>query len=245
MTLCPDARTEEPVSLRSLCAALFVLVLWSDGRASAETPPLGATVTEIVRVGRVGVALPPGSWEVVGVSTTRNPNNLAIERVLLAQFEGKRLKKLLTASSNNDLSKGGWVLNSDCKRKDIHFASGAQINESWQDCWYANHHVMTLGRDASDHFRTGYKLLAERSVRVPSTMLAVTYYKVKPGLFRSVTIYFNPEFEGFPAAKQDWRANDWHKDRIPLNAAMVQYVNEVMAFGREFKPRMDAAFDAR
>lgn len=230
---------------RILVVALTILILSGVGRAFAEMPLLGSTVDGSVRVGRVGVALPPGPWEVVGTTSTRNPNNLVIEHVLLAQVEGKRLKKLLTASSNLDLSKGGWVLNNNCKRKDIHFASGAQINESWQDCWYANHYVMTLGRDANDHFRTGYRILAERSVRVPSTMLAVSYYRTKPGLFRSVTIYFNPEFEGFPAAKQDWRANDWHKDRIPLNAAMVQYVNEILAFGREFKPRMDAAFDGR
>jgi hypothetical protein len=59
-----------------------------------------------------------------------------------------------------------------------------------------------------------------------------------------VRIYNNPEVEGFsPPMQGDWRASDWHKDRVYLDPKKKDYVERIVDWSRSAHPKFKQGFE--
>lgn len=229
--------------------AILVTLSLVAGCVTDQGPPVtsmrGSVVSGSIQVGRVTAPLPTGNWEVIGVGSERNNQNSVLEGVTLAEFRGNQLARAITIVANRDLSPSGWVLFSDCSRTDVHHVSKYSMFQNSQDCYLVNHYIMTRGNNASQHAAQAYDEVVRRVGRQPPTMIGVTWRKADLSKFVNYTYFVNPEVDGFPPATQDWRANDWHRDRIAGDRARQQYVADLVALGDRFRSNVAAGFDNR
>ncbi|MBF0356680.1 MAG: hypothetical protein HQL43_15740 [Alphaproteobacteria bacterium] len=197
---------------------------------------IGKQVSGTVRIGNALVALPPGNFTVAVFNESDSTGSAAIHSKLhlawLVQTVDGRLNRAILLESNTGNSLvGGWNRNKEiCDRKDVHHNASDQ-NYSIKDtqCWSVNHFV--LGRSSSTSITTAAFYDYTKDMRRPVTALVNAFYLVNGASFLRALYYLNPEIEGFDPAKQDWRTNDWHMDRIQGDPKRSAYVAAVKAEG--------------
>lgn len=61
--------------------------------------------------------------------------------------------------------------------------------------------------------------------------------------FLIVNVFFNPEVEGIPPSLDGaWATTEWNPKYIDRNPARKAYVEKIVAWSKEWAPRVDAAF---
>ncbi|MDK9722436.1 MAG: hypothetical protein OEL53_14765 [Rhodospirillales bacterium] len=227
--------------LHSLLVTLLFLGLAAPASAQSISVidsdySVGKQVSGSVRIGNAHVALPPGSFTVAVFNESESTGSAAIHSKLhlawLVQTVDGRLNRAILIESNTGNSLvGGWNRNKEiCDRKDIHHNDSDQ-NYSIKDthCWSVNHYV--LGRSSSTSKTTTAFYDYTKDMRRPVAALVNAFYLVKGASFLRALYYLNPEIEGFDPAKQDWRTNDWHMDRVSGDPKRSAYVASVKAEG--------------
>jgi len=76
-------------------------------------------------------------------------------------------------------------------------------------------------------------------------MIRTTWYKSEHGKSLNVAFFANPEAQGFEPEAGEWRTNAWHRDRVQDDPRMKAFVDEQIAFGREFRTRVTNGFSNR
>ena len=118
----------------------------------------------------------------------------------------------------------------------LHAVGDRNYNMRDQECWNVNHYTTTLADRPPKHFEEAYRFMDAQGIRRPRTGVGVAYLLVSGGEFFQIRYFFNPELNGIEPAAQDWRNNDWHKDRYRDDSKKVTYVETLKRWGETMLP---------
>jgi len=241
-------------SIILFAAALLLPSFHSFAQQDLHTQAFGTIVRGQFVVGKKNVFLPDGDWTLISASETTTTSSqwrdIRWANLWLAQLQGKSLRALVrVVASIRAESIGHWTGASQCDRTNMLFIKNLSRSTHDHFCNVINHHVNVLNAGGKEFLeRQAFRSLELREISLPSTMIAVEYYRsaISPGNNLRVFYYFNPEFDGFsPSAISSWSQNDWHKSVIDRDARKVAYIDALKLWASAMAPAVDAGFKGR
>ena len=197
----------------------------------------------------VYLTLPEGQWVLASLENARNnPINTgdyvpAINGRFVRTDEKKRITGIVSFESGNG-AKAGWTTPSICSRKDAFFLQAEVQNRSAREkkCWgiYPGS-LGTPAATASQYVKDFYQYAALNKLIKPLSIIAVQFYRSNSSKYLHAYYFFNPEVEGFPRSAM----STWQKDIVIADDKRVQYLNSKKAWGEQWLPTFEAAFNGR
>ncbi|GAB3665492.1 hypothetical protein [Ramlibacter alkalitolerans] len=222
-----------------ITAAVAVASLIAAAPAASKDPAKGDTVSSAVEIGNVRVALPPGTWNVVGehtgkaVSSDGIPSGATYKAYYLVQFD--QLKRFIGSFHVRATTEAGKPIewrDKACQREDTLFRAALGGPAHSQNCVIMNHlvrYMQTKPRDHSD--REAWQWMQENNVKVPKTVLQVQERFFQPGEYLWVDYTVNPELVDFvPSTVADWRESEWHPSFVQADPERKEYVEHLKAW---------------
>lgn len=243
---------------RNLAFAVWVtFVIMAAGHSSAATfepHKIGTVFNDVIEVGNgVQVPLPEGDWLLVANPIRPNNAKSNFYYPVLIEVKDNVLQRIIMVA--NSLGRpdqvgfsDGFTFYKECRRTDMLFVKEfINIDGNKQDCWYLNHFTMTLGPNSGAEFTDRQKYMEEHKIPLPINMLTTAYHFANANSrYLDVRVYHNPEAVGFAAPKQgDWRASDWHKDRIYLDPKKKEYADRLIGWGASWHDRVKEGFEGK
>jgi hypothetical protein len=186
----------------------------------------GAIGTEYhgtLAIGSIQVPLLAGTWQLAGQG---GPS--ADDAASLVRIENGKLWGILRVWTAKRPAANGYPSFASCNRQDVAFlAVAANVDHGTQDCWAVNHYDMENARATSTqrHMLDSYAFLDARGIGVPRTMIVGIHRIATTTNFVTIWYQVNPELAGFAAPPTaEWRASDWHRDRIALDPKRTAYI---------------------
>lgn len=242
-------------SLILLTAAALLSPFHSLAQQDLHRQAVGTIVKGQFVVGKKNVFLPDGDWTLIGASETVAspvgggvPFDIRWGNLWLAQIQGKSLRALVRVEASILIAGriGRWTGTSQCDRTNVLFTKDLSRSPHDHFCNVVNHHANMLRVGGTTVLvRQAFSWFELSEIRLPSTMIAVEYYRsaIDPGNNLRVFYYFNPEFDGFsPSANSSWSQNDWHKSVIDRDAKKVAYIDALKSWATAMAPAVDAGF---
>lgn len=197
----------------------------------------------------VYLPLPEGTWVLAALQNTQNNpiNTSDYVPLIYGRFvrtdEKQRIIGIVSFESGNG-SKSGWVTPAFCYRKDTFFIE-TEIQTRWQrekKCWgvYPNAISYPTAK-APQYVRDFHQYAAINKLEKPLSMITVHFYRSSLDKYLLARYMFNPEVEGFPRSTVSTR----QKDVVIADAKRVQYLNAKKAWGEQWLPIFEAAYNDR
>jgi hypothetical protein len=237
--------------MRRLLLCLALLAPCVAAPADLHLQPVGTRVSGQFTLGPSTFYLPEGEW-VLGAKYAWTGNmqymleGPKFARVVLFDVRGGQVARAIWVRANITPVTGvrGWVKEEDpCKvRADIHLFRELGENYENQYCIEVNHRVPFLV-GAQGWMTEALGWLADNKLPVPGTMIGVEFNRIDRAYQDRLHYYFNPEFDGFaPSSVSNWKASEWHRDRIAQDPARTAYVQELVKWAGDAAPAVYAAF---
>lgn len=210
-----------------------------------EEFPIGKTFEGSVRGPFTSAPLPQGKWEVAGVYSERDVNlNLEFGHVYLAKIVDGKLFGLVSLYTNTSRAPNGFILGTQCMRKDVILIETKSNYQHDQRCAWINHHVQRKAAGEKEFaYAETLSTLRAKNIEPAEVLIAVGYRFANRGNLENLTYYFNPETQNFPTASATtWSNSDWHRDRYLSDPKKVAFIEELKGFLSTTEPKAYAGF---
>lgn len=226
----------------SLILMLLCLSILSTPLTAQPWEP-GTEFVGSLKVDRVVVPLPEGTWVVAGNQIWRNNANTPLLNIWLVQIDEGVVRGVIWGWVSADYARGGYAISETCNRTNMHFIKKfANYDGREQDCYWVNHWRMAVGDPNKADLQTR-RYLESQGVRLPGAMLSAGYRFADRGRYMELDYLFNPELAGFPPARRtDWNVSDWHPDNIIADENRKAYIQSVIDWATEAYPTVKAGF---
>ena len=222
-----------------MMAAVVAVFVAAAGPGAAEEPTKNQVISSALEIGKLRIALPPGSWHVVAEHTGKAasgdgiPNGSMYKDFYLVQYDkDKRFVGTLYARATTDTGKPIEWRNKTCERSDTLFRATLGGPQHSQDCVLINHIVrffQNKPRDQRD--REAWQWVLDNEVKVPQTVLEVQERFFKGGDYLWVDYTINPELVDFvPSTVGTWRESEWHPDFVKTDPDRKEYIEHLKAW---------------
>jgi hypothetical protein len=197
----------------------------------------------------VYLTLPEGQWVLASLEHTRNnPINTGdyvpiIQGRFVRTDAKNRITGVVSFESGNG-SKGGWTTPTLCSRKDAFFVHAEVQNRGRREktCWGV--YPSAIGQptaNSSQYVRDFHQYAAAHKLLKPQSTITVHFYRSSLNKFLHALYFFNPEADGLPRSAM----STWQKDIVIADAKKVGYLNSKKAWGEQWLPAVEAAFNGR
>ncbi len=196
------------------------------------------------------VPLPNGEW-VVSASMMGGAGGSGADTMFLARIvEGQLAGAVVLMATDPERRLGtGYRQYDQCLRKNVvHIETVSNEEFGPQECWVINHQDARVWQQAMAHplVRAAVGDLTIRQVKVPHTLLSVTFRLADKNEYLNAIYYFNPEESGIVTAPvASWRESDWFVGYIARYPEKVAYVQTLKVWAREWLPKLKASFIQR
>lgn len=252
-------------SLAILTAGLLAGCALNDGRElalSLKLPLSGVQVADTFSIGDKRIPLPPGEWTVIGTGVEKDGDRGFHTSSMLALIQKDQVLAAAEISTNIPIPKAtadgkpksgtgeGWPTHQGCIRDDMHFLKvHANVRLGEQDCWWVNHWRMhRSGLAASEHWKKAQKYLAENKIKAPLDMIGVTYRLANKDHYLTVNYFVSQRPSDFDGQNDvhwsvdSWETSVWHPDRVKKEPKRIKYINDVIAWGETWHPKIKELF---
>ncbi len=225
-------------------AGLVALVL--SACATVEPFPKDAVLEGSITYGAYVVPLPEGRWTVIGEQKGPSGAHMKLGRLALARFRGDgavdRVMTIDTVLSYGSRRGGGWMMERDCERENMHYVKKVVNTLSERECYYVNHFTPSAFSGGNSHARFADEL-RRRGVAIPANAIAAFFNQADKMNRLVVTVVFNPEAEGLPPSPDsDWTNTEWNSRNIDRYPERKAYVDKIVAWTKAWEPRYREAF---
>lgn len=225
-----------------LALMLFCLSIMSAPLAAQPWEP-GREFVGSLKVDRVVIPLPEGTWVVAGNQIWRNDANTPLLNIWLVQIDEGVMRGVIWGWVSTEYAGRGYAISETCNRTNMHFIEKfANYDGKEQDCYWINHWRMTLSNPNKADLQAR-RYIESQGVRFPGAMLSAGYRFADRGRYMELNYAFNPELTGFPPAKRiDWDVSDWHPDNIITDQNRKAYIQSLIDWATEVYPTVKAGF---
>ena len=177
--------------------------------------------------GSTQIPLPPGDWVLAGYNEFLNNKDYRLVRGYLIRTTLNVLTGLISFRLPTEFETYGWEVPALCDKEDMLFHERLSAYEGGDsDCWGISRVKIRLRKSSSDAMRMLADYISGNSITIPSTMMSVKYSKTNSSNFLIISYYFHPDIDGTD----------------PTNYFAFTNINLYKAWGRKWKPKVDAGF---
>jgi hypothetical protein len=221
---------------KSLFTGMITFGLISIANAQSEHVKALPSVTSMIKVGKMDVALPKGEWRVLHSGeiktsiTGGSSSGGAVERKFLVQLNDRNqlvATGFISATKYSSLV-SSWS-DSVCQRTDTLWVKQTDGNFNYPACLFINHaHPLWVNVPTNEFDKFIFDWFRHNKVDIPKTGLLTSYRKYFSGDFINVTYIINPELLGFaPDTATAWSNSQWHPGLIKEDVQKVKYIESL------------------
>ena len=224
--------------MQKVLAGVFLLAAYCAAVAQTSVVAILPMVENQIRVGKMNVNLPPGSWRVLASDDFRTSGGDSQGRVERKYLVKVNEKNQLEAAVGINASASSSVVTSwndaVCDRKDTLWIQELDGNFKYPACLLINHITPFWTSVPTNSFdRQIFDWYRANKVELPKTALFSTYRKYFSGDFIYASYWINPELLGFaPDTGTAWQNSNWHPGLIKDDPAKVKYVEDLKAWSK-------------
>jgi hypothetical protein len=220
---------------------------------SAETKfKVGQTYSGFIQLDNdsknMQIPLPEGRWNVAAVNS-KDPSSRGtiLVQVYLYNAVNNKLKGLMKFMYAYDNQTSGWKApHKQCGSEYNLFSEDNGIYDGTQsDCWRIR--GITVTTKKSGAARDSISYMQEKGFDVPVIAPLASYYRFNRDEFYIAEYIRNPEFYGVPKPVNAGSAqtNDYAPDRINQFPKKKAFIDEFIAWGKEWKKYTDLGFEGK
>lgn len=190
------------------------------------------------------IPVPSGNWQKIGERKDHKVQP-PMHTEIWVNVVDNEVHNFFYVNYNKASNQNGWKPNKTCNRKNLHFVKNYEKNKGGgnQNCLIINHLRMTGGADANKAIRESKEWAKSNNIRIPTTAIIHQHHFANKK-YLDFWIGYNPEIEGFPqSVDATWNSNDWHQDRIIGNQERQEYIQKILAFGKQTHAAVVSQFE--
>ena len=211
-----------------LAAAFAVAIALLPGAtpASADTPPVGATLEGHWKLAGKQLPLPTGRWTLAAhrlapYAGERVGAYGSIHSAVLVQSDGPRVTAMLEVNANALPVMDGWGIAQDCERTDLPIAT-VRYKAGWDgSCFFLTHTTATGGQPAAAAGAAAAAFVAERGLVLPPEWVTVGFRVANRSDVIDARYHFAPALWDLPDAAGRWSASPWVASRLEQDPARL------------------------
>lgn len=196
-----------------------------------QDPYTGVDFYDSVKLAGETLPLPEGVWH--GIVFNRTSSSQGIDELLvLANYNNRRLNKLMAARVRTEKNDKGFITNSSCSKKST-YVTNTESNKPHgkQSCYWVEHLTSPWEKSV---FKLASQRISANGLNLPSTVINSGFHYANTGMSKTIYFYMNPEEDGYTTPPSDWFSSPWHPDRLKSNTGIQQAVDNYKQWAKNW-----------